>query len=221
MRISVTILIILSVIFGTFSDARAEVVVFGDSLSDTGNLYLSPGTAPLFDPDGPIVISRFPTGPFSGGRASNGDIWIEQLAALLGQSAIPSLAGGTNYAFISALTREQPGLGIQSPYGVPDMDTQIDMYLATNTPDPSDLFVLWGGANDFFFGQTDPLFPVMALIGQIARLRVEGAMEFVVPNLPLLGMTPTGAATYPAQLNLWSAIFNSSLNTGLATIPLK
>jgi phospholipase/lecithinase/hemolysin len=40
------------------------VVVFGDSLSDAGNVYAATG-------------NRFPPAPYSGGRFTNGPVWVQ------------------------------------------------------------------------------------------------------------------------------------------------
>jgi phospholipase/lecithinase/hemolysin len=95
------------------------------------------------------------------------------------------------------------------------MDTQVSQYLFLNTPDATDIFVIWGGANDFFFGQTDPTVSVAAISEQITRLANEGATNFVVLNLPPLGYTPSGAAANPDGLNALSFFFNLFLDEAL------
>src|SRR6516164_3574154 len=70
----------------------SNLIVFGDSISDTGNGFLFTGgvaTAP----------------PYFDGHFSNGPMWVEVLADRLGLPApAPSLGGGTNYAFGGAET---------------------------------------------------------------------------------------------------------------------
>src|SRR3954471_9015267 len=67
-----------------------DLVVFGDSLADVGNLQLASQGA-------------FPNSLYAGGRFSNGPMWVETLAEFLGEPAVtPSLAGGLNYAFAGA-----------------------------------------------------------------------------------------------------------------------
>lgn len=51
------------------------IVVFGDSLSDTGNFYYISGDTYPVSP------------PYYNGRFSNGPVWIETLAPLLGVDA--------------------------------------------------------------------------------------------------------------------------------------
>ena len=190
------------------------VVVFGDSLSDTGNLFLASGGAPFL----PVPGNRFPSPPFDTGSASNGPLWVEILADRLGQPAPSSaLVGGTNYSFIGALT----GTQVPSPFGVPSMTEQVGLHLLSmgGVVAPDDLYVLWGGANDFFFGQFDPFLAVSNLSGQIQALAGAGANEFLVPNLIPLNQTPSLAGT-PAATGAaaFSQAFNSLLAAEIGTL---
>jgi len=198
--------------------AAGEIYVFGDSLSDTGNLFLLTGgtSGGVFTTD-PAKSPRLPTPPFYDGRASNGPVWIEQFAVRLGLAIPqPAIAGGTNYAFSSAVT----GPGSSSPYPIPTVKTQVDLYLRNGTAAASDdLFVVWGGANDFFYGQTDSTIPVSNLVHAIETLHNQAnASRFLVPNLPPLGKTPTGAALDPLGYELLTTEFNTLLDTELDTL---
>ena len=91
----------------------SSLVVFGDSLSDSGNnaIVIDTQIAPPGTPPGtlrtptPIVSPSFiPSLPYASNRYSNGPVWVEQFAAKLGLSALPSVLGGTNYAFGGART---------------------------------------------------------------------------------------------------------------------
>jgi phospholipase/lecithinase/hemolysin len=201
--------VILAVLLPKF--ASADLIVFGDSLSDTGNFYLATGgTLP-------------PSPPYDPGRFSNGPVWVEYLANELGVPApLPSLAGGTNFAWNGAMIQ-----GV-SPYSTPDMTMQVQQYLGSLGGSPtaaSDIYVLWGGANDIFFsltGQTTFVTPaqsVQAMSDSISTLAGEGANEFVIPNLPPLGETPffngTGLA---GPLNAAAAEFNLLLAAELETL---
>jgi phospholipase/lecithinase/hemolysin len=185
------------------------VVVFGDSLSDTGNVAAATGGA-------------FPPPPYAGGRFSNGPIWVEQFAKSLGVAApTPSSTGGTDYAYGFA----QTGYGFSSTsvpgLTVPNMGTQISSFLASHTPSAGQLFVLWGGANDFFNGQTNPAVPASNIVSEIQTLAQAGAKNFLVLNVPELGQTPA-AATLPAAqqqgLNALSDAYNSTLQSSLTLL---
>ena len=74
--------------------AYSAFYVFGDSLSDVGNVYAATGGAE-------------PASPYSNGQFSNGPIWAQDLSNSLGLGVLkPSLTGGTDYAFGSATTRD-------------------------------------------------------------------------------------------------------------------
>jgi phospholipase/lecithinase/hemolysin len=162
------------------ADPITQIVVFGDSLSDVGNTFAAKGIPPA---------------PYFQGHYSNGPIWVEQLAARLGLPApLPALLGGTDFAFGGAET----GMGV-SPKGVPNVLTQVGMYLGAHKPASGQLFVVWAGANNFFDGQTNPLVPVSDLGNAISALAAAGAKNFLVPNYPDLGATPFGLSLPPGQ----------------------
>ena len=92
----------------------SQVVVFGASLSDTGNVFAAsggktPGPAPYY----------------FGGRWSNGPLWIENVAAEVGKTVTRSSAGGTNFAYGGAKTCGITGV----TSSVPDMCTQVALFL--------------------------------------------------------------------------------------------
>ena len=74
----------------------SQMITFGDSLSDAGNVFASSSGDPNLIAD-PIVP------PYYQGRMSNGANWTDQLADRLGMSRPgASLGGGTNYAWAGA-----------------------------------------------------------------------------------------------------------------------
>jgi phospholipase/lecithinase/hemolysin len=146
-----------------------EIVAFGDSLSDTGNYLAGERLKPCY----------------SAGRFSNGLLWLEHLAALLGVPApTPSRTGGTNYAWATT-TRT----GHAAP-NVPNLLTQIGDYLSRHTPHPGVLVTVWSGGNDFLTGKYNPAAPVKNLGEGITTLARAGCRHFLLPNLPLLGLLP-------------------------------
>jgi phospholipase/lecithinase/hemolysin len=154
----------------------SQLVVFGDSLSDAGNDLQAIGA---------------PLSPYYQGRFSNGPVWVDQLATMLGvPDPTASLAGGTNYAYGGAET----GGGTSQVVPVPNVGTQIATYLQGHTPTASQLFVVDGGGNNIRIGETNPQVPVTDLVNEITALANAGAKSFLVPNLFLLGQTPEGLA---------------------------
>ncbi|MGC1305385.1 MAG: autotransporter domain-containing protein [Caulobacteraceae bacterium] len=111
------------------------VTVFGDSLSDDGNISIASGSPTLM---------RFTTNP--------GLTTIENVAAFYGLPLSPSLAGGTDFAFGGAgVNTNAPG----TPAGVPTETQQITAYLSANPKvNPNELFSVFGGANDIFYNAT-------------------------------------------------------------------
>ena len=188
------------------------IVAFGDSLSDVGNVYIATGGV---NPGGGVLYpsGSYPGGSYDTGRFSNGPIWLEYLANSLGVAApTPSLAGGTDYAFGGAETG--PGLSFE---GTPNIGLQISTYLASHTPLSTQLFTIWGGANDFLNGGvTNPAVPVNNLIGEITTLAAAGGKQFMVPNLPMLGELPaTNTSSVSGALNYLTLTFDSMLHTQL------
>src|SRR6516225_4164556 len=129
-----------------------NLVIFSDSLSDTGNSALATsGAVP-----NPALYYQ--------GRFSNGPIWVDTLAKYLGEPAVrPSLAGGLDYAFGGATVAYQ---NPTPPFNAfPTVSQQVGQYLAGHTPAANDLFVVWGGANDFiesFSSATGPFNPIVS-----------------------------------------------------------
>jgi phospholipase/lecithinase/hemolysin len=183
------------------------IVNFGDSLSDLGNFYAATGGA-----SPPSFLH------YDQGRFSNGPNWLEYLAHDLGISApTASVNGGTVYAYGGAMT----GTGTTSSTflgataTVPNIGTQIAKYLGSNTPSASQLFTIWGGANDFLNGgQTNPFIPAQNIATEITTLALAGAKQFIVPNLPPLGSLPitsTHLPPIPQELNALTVAFNQIL----------
>jgi len=214
-RTTWTAVILLGVM--TFAGGRAQanpitgIVSFGDSLSDVGNDSIaSGGTQPA------------PTADYYQGRFTNGPNWLDYLAHDLGVAApVASLAGGSNYAFGGASTGS--GTTTYAPgEQVPNVDSQIAMYLSKNTPNAGQLFTIWAGANNLLIGhQSDPTVPAQDIAKEITTLAAAGAKQFLIPNLPLLGEIPVSSGLTSAQrqgLDAWSIGFNQTLQAEAAAL---
>jgi len=201
-----------------FAASYSQLVVIGDSLSDTGNLYdLTASLPPIFD------IPATPPPPYSNGRFSNGPVYVEYLSNSLGLGTVtPSRQGGTDYAYGGALV-SATALGI-----IPSLSSQRNTLLADRdgSLDPNALYVVWGGNNDLFGLLDQSLTPQMAkpLVDEVASLLVSvvadlvayGAQHLLVPNIPDLGLTPAELGNVDAtQYSQW---FNSQLSSGLSNI---
>ena len=114
--------------------------VFGDSLSDVGNVQtVTSGLAPLVAPTpGPYYFN---------GRYSNGPNFVESLSERLGLGPVrPSVLGGNDYAYGGALATGTPP---PASVVVQDVDDQVSQYLAAHpVGSPSALYVVYAGSND-------------------------------------------------------------------------
>jgi phospholipase/lecithinase/hemolysin len=175
-----------------------RVVVFGDSLSDTGNTNNA-------------TFGLFPGAEYWNGRFSNGPVWVESFATALGGSATRSSAGGLNFAYGGA---EADTGAVLSTLFMPNIGTQIGSYQSSQgTFGADDLVVLWAGGNDFAIrGETDPLKVANDMAAHMSTLYGLGARKFLLPNLPELGYVPRFMGTGDeAAMNARSVEFNSAL----------
>ncbi len=212
-----------------------SIVVFGDSLSDTGNVaHLTQVKYGVRIP-GPIA-------DYTDGRFTDGDdtlpaarkyfgVWIEQFAAMLPSKPIilNSLDGGTDYAYGNATNGSGTApltLGSSNELSVTinNIGRQITDYLATR-PVINDrtLFVVWGGAINLL-NATSSEDVVQAAIQQainIQRLIDAGATQFIVPNLPPLGLVPrlNGSPTTSLPATAASVLYNQILAASLDILP--
>ncbi|MCH2131181.1 MAG: SGNH/GDSL hydrolase family protein [Pirellulaceae bacterium] len=217
---------LLVVVIGLTSSRRgsaqsfSHLVAFGDSLTDTGNIFdvtSSPFNAVLLGFLFPELDPPIPPPPYFHGRFSNGPVWVEYLSNELGLgSVVPSEQGGWNYAVGGATTFDDGNFFINL-FIADDVEDQVDEYLNDHTPTGNELFVVEGGANDLLSGGiTDVTVPSGYLIDFISDLYQAGGRHFVVPNLPPLGKIP-GEVGGPdeAVLDIRAVNFNAVLASGL------
>lgn len=179
-----------------------EIYVFGDSFSDTGNVFNTTNKA----------IPPSPT--YFNGRFSNGSVWVEYLSSSLGLTFNPN----NNFAFGGATT----GFSNTGLTSLPGLQQQINRFTATNlSPSPNALYVVWAGANDYldyFFGGTpNPNQAVANLSAAVTSLAAVGAKNIMVVNLPDLGKFPvTGADNQiKSVLSTFTSTHNSNLTANL------
>ncbi len=137
-----------------------------------------------------------------------------------------SLDGGTNYAYGFALTGRGTTLLTLTPtlsVTVNNMGRQITDYLATR-PVISNrtLFVVWGGANDILNATSldDVIKASIEETKDIQRLVDAGATQFIVPNLPPLGLVPrlNGSPATSIPATTASIVYNEFLEAGLTLL---
>lgn len=220
-------LIALNVIAAAAMPARSmpysDMVVFGDSLSDNGNIFEA--TSSIL----PFGIG-IPGSPYDK-RLSDGPVYNEYLAQAMGFTIEPALTGGNNYAFASAATdyHSLSFFGLEELFGFPSVQDQIvayaePLYLQGISPDPKTLHIVWAGANNLL----DTMDTVAELVGSDPNLAIEiaqnntlnavadiiemslvleaiGVDEMMVINLPDLGRTPAAGG-------------NSAIGSGLTDL---
>jgi phospholipase/lecithinase/hemolysin len=217
-----------------------SIVVFGDSLSDTGNdatlSYLkygvplpSPDAVGLLGPTSDYTFGRFTDGPDSTPASTEYfGVWVEQLADLLPSHPVVknSLSGGADYAYGDALAANGPSIAAIGPYAITiqNVGLQISTYLATHPSiSKHTLFVVWGGANDLLTATTPEQVIQAALdeTSNVEKLVDAGASQIIVPNLPPLGKTPALLGTpQAATANQATVLFNDTLSLGLDLVEL-
>lgn len=186
-------------------DHISRVVIFGDSLTDSGRLKRR--------------LHVFPNDPYWLGRFSNGPVWPEYLAMSTDLSVQNNAYGGASVVYLEQL----PGAGMVSrvrEYGQMfvsgSIDLQISDYLdrslnGQGVAQPSEtLFLIWAGANDYI--SKEPVSglittflnspegesgyrtvveqAVTGLADHVRTLYAAGARRFLLIDLPDLGRSP-------------------------------
>ncbi|VAW80703.1 Phospholipase/lecithinase/hemolysin [hydrothermal vent metagenome] len=215
-----------------------SLLIFGDSLSDTGNAAALGAQIAT-----PPFEGLIPAGPYSILRFTNGRTWVEHLAKKVGapeaaKAVFQFPAKGRNYAVGGARARLVPG-GF-------NLQEQVGLFLSSigNTVTRKDRVVIALGGNDVRdaiveFGSTltsggteaaaqvaaaQILCQAVASIEQNVSLlhNFAGAKRFFVMNSPDLGLVPaitvlgSGASALGTKL---SGLFNRLLASGDTPLP--
>lgn len=193
-----------------------NIYAFGDSLSDSGNVY--DFSSKLGFP--------VPPSPYFDGRFSNGPVWVESLASKLGLTISPSLAGGNNFAYGGAESGTENVFDpLLKPFGLtlPGLQQEVQSFvggLPNQAADPKALYTVWAGANDYLGGgQTTDTATIDNLLNAVTSLNDAGAKNILVVNLPDLGKIPGSLNTPEAPaLSALSQQHNSDLALRLANL---
>jgi phospholipase/lecithinase/hemolysin len=208
--------------------AKAErLVIFGDSLSDTGNKYAARGIAnqPPYDQ---LNAAGVPTDPYQtdeGAYFSNGAVWIERVGDALGSFDSAKPAAGRwphagNYAWGGARA-----FAAVADDGNRHLGDQVAAYLAAvnHAVDPAALHVVFIGGNDvadagamLLGGATPPqalgrLFAAVASINANLHALVDaGARRILLLSVPDVGLVPAVPAAGKPILTCLAAAMNDS-----------
>lgn len=167
----------------------SQLIVFGDSLVDAGNLAAILGSSVATPASRGYFQNRFTNGPdFT-------DLLNERLYGTYQSRAYGAGATGTNYAVGGAR-------GVTNGDFAPDLASQLAFYRATQTVDPNALYLLNFGGNDVFGlqsgnipGYTPTTFAaefVTRITTAVSSLSAAGATRILVMGVP--NTTPVGFA---------------------------
>jgi phospholipase/lecithinase/hemolysin len=216
----------------------SAIVVFGTSLSDSGNAFALRGgtnTPPDYDLS-PLLV---PNTPYTRGghHFSNGATWVEQFARSLGLAGTVRPAYGsdspiaTNYAVGAARGCDAPG---DDNVNLAD---QLAAFLADSSGvgPPDALYVIEMGANDVrdaiaaalgvlqrggtFEQAVQAAVPILTCAQQaiqtaIVRLQQAGAQHFLVWTVPNPGLTPAIRSLGPGAIQVatgLTTLFNTQM----------
>jgi phospholipase/lecithinase/hemolysin len=164
------------------SSSINKVVVFGDSLSDTGNLY-------------EYMHHQLPMSPpYYEGRFSNGPVWIEHL--ITHYFPTDTKAHLINYAFGGAGVGSEDENDDISDDALLNLDAEVGSYLLAHNDkaDAASLYVVWMGSNNYL-SLPDNLddevqFTLTGLRRGLELLAKKGAKNIMVVGVPDLGKIP-------------------------------
>ena len=208
--LAMAVFLLASLCTGAEASPFSSLIVYGDSLSDNGNLFTAVGQLGA---------------PYYLGRRSDGPVAVEQLAVLLD---VPLM----DFAWIGATT----GIGNYADggtpsslgaYSLPGMQIEFAATQALLTPYLMDgLFLVWGGPNDFLAPSPMDSTPeqviqraVLDLLGLVTSLETLGAHHILVPGMPDLGLTPYFRSLGPVAAAQGSAITDAVNAAVSANLP--
>ncbi|RUR11374.1 GDSL family lysophospholipase PlaA [Legionella sp. km772] len=164
-----------------------NVVIFGDSLSDNGNLY-------------EFMKHQLPQSPpYYEGRFSNGPVWVEHLMA----SYFP------NSAATHLLDYAVGGAGVSDDDEDEVLFTlkkQVNSYFLSHQDkaDPNDLYIVWIGANNYLGLPEDTEQALTdvnkGIVDSIEKIIHKGAKHVLLFNIPDLGKTPAATEFDAAEM---------------------
>jgi phospholipase/lecithinase/hemolysin len=195
-----------------------HLYAFGDGLSADGTARAVGG-----DPVSPL---------YSGGRYSNGQVWVEYLAQDLGLSAdqLTDLAdAGAGMSVSDLSTSDTTSTSFSS-----GLLAQVQQFTNDNPlTDPNALYTVWTGTNDYLRDPfqsvgledsgpalSDPQVVVSNISNAVSDLAMAGARNILVVNLPDLGNLPgtRNNDSVASQLSALSTTHDADLDAALGTL---
>lgn len=194
-----------------------QLIVFGDSLSDNGNLYQLTQVQHFSDPTKTKIM---PGKNYYRGHFSNGETWVETLA---NETELPL----ADFAYGGAWAEPATFSGDDQ---TPDLNQQVQRYLDLYKNDKNrdqHLYFIWAGANDYLhsiFSEPSVDFITNRVENQIelaaSTLIKNGAKHIMIVGLPRLGDTPLGLMA-SKTLNNMSDVHNQKIQNLVAYLKQK
>lgn len=200
--------VLLAISATNLQASTANILAFGDSLLDSGNLNVSlqavggTGINDLPAPDGAPPRS-YPNGQFT-----NGDTWATQL------DLMPSLLGGTNFGYGGAKA-------VRDDDTVPDLKDQIKEFRQSDVKvDENTTAAIWVGGNDLLafdpnWSEEEVDNAVRKVVRNIAqgvkRLYRAGVSNILVLGLPEVDVLPASVSQYNQRLSKTLSRLNRKL----------
>jgi phospholipase/lecithinase/hemolysin len=186
-----------------------EIVVFGDSFSDTGNVFAAT--------DGNVPLSP----PYFQGRFSNGLVWVENLSSDFGSPLTSFAVGGANTNNLNNLNVLNPTF----PFALSGLQQQIQLFtgeVSSSGANQNGLYIVQAGVNDFLisFAQgnydPDPSLTVNNILDSVTSLIDVGVKNIMVSNIPDLGQFPATRDTqFSSPLSAITQTYNDLLSQEL------
>ena len=200
----IMVLVSLFITLTAYAGDFKNVVLFGDSLSDTGNVFA-------------VSEGAFPEWQNFEGRFSNGPVWIEYLVESMGLPGIyMNYAHGGAQCGYTNVNGDFAGFLSQIETYIKQLE--IAQFYPKALAMPKDtLFVIFIGSNNFLNLTTDPVEAITQAVENVQTGMMEllqaGATQFVVMNVPDFGITPrfNKNAVGAAQASQLSAGYNQAV----------
>ncbi|MEM7794075.1 MAG: SGNH/GDSL hydrolase family protein [Cyanobacteria bacterium P01_C01_bin.118] len=195
----------------TFSSTISKLYVFGDSLSDAGNVFNATTAVSELPPIPGVVLPPVspPSPPYFEGRNSNGPVWVEYLADKLNLSL-------TNSTELSTLF---PGAPIPSPITLTPNGPAVSPFF-NGTLSTTGVNFAFGGAQTGFQGSTDFGELIPGVLTQVDWFQTDMALANTMADPDALYVVWAGpndywAADPGADLSLLTSTAVNNLETAV------
>lgn len=155
-----------------------RIVVFGDSLSDTGKMFKK-------------MKGYLPAAPnYYHGRFSNGPVWTDLVGGLL-DKRLPMVneaeGGATAYDYNQESSNPKYDV-------INNLNYEVKQFEENHQFSPNDLVIIWLGANDYLAyrwnNDNDADRALNAIFSQVGYLSSKGVKHIMLVNVPDLGTSP-------------------------------